>query len=127
MTWKMMRIKLNLKINATDWCNIVNEIGSMKCNNSIRSIITMICLGSVVYNIWKEKNNRLFTYVKMDIDFLSNVIISGVKIHLMSLQVKDLAAGRRTAKEWDVKFKMNKNQTVKEYLAKADQVVFMQW
>ncbi|GKC02771.1 reverse transcriptase zinc-binding domain-containing protein [Tanacetum coccineum] len=115
--WKRLLIKLKLRSKATDWNSIIKEIGETHCNNSIGSVVRRICLGAVVYNIWKERNNRIFTSEEMSVDCLFKVIVTGIKIHLMSLQVKDTAATRRIAEEWDVKFNKCRNLSFKECLA----------
>ncbi|GKC94242.1 hypothetical protein Tco_1159684, partial [Tanacetum coccineum] len=43
--WKMLLLKLKLIIYATDWNEIVKEIGKMKCNNSIDSLFKALVNG----------------------------------------------------------------------------------
>ncbi|PWA58432.1 reverse transcriptase domain, Reverse transcriptase zinc-binding domain protein [Artemisia annua] len=64
-----------------------------------------ISLGVVVYNIWKERNERIFTGEKKDADCLYKVTTDGIKLQLMSLQVKNSNAVRMITLEWDVKFR----------------------
>ena len=62
-------------------------------------------LGAVVYHIWKERNWRIFTDDKKDEDCLFKVVINGIKLQLMSLQVRKSNAVNKNAKEWDVNLK----------------------
>ncbi|PWA45692.1 Phytosulfokine [Artemisia annua] len=102
---KKLLQKLRLKVQASNWNDIVKEIGNMKCNNSIGSVLRRISLGAVVYNIWKERNGRIFIGEKKDADCLFKVITDGIKKQLMSLQVKNSNAVNIVAYEWDVKFR----------------------
>ncbi|PWA61128.1 ankyrin repeat-containing domain, PGG domain protein [Artemisia annua] len=87
--WRKLLHKLKLKVQANHWNDIVKEIGNMKCNNSIGSVLRRISLGEVVYNIWKERNERIFTGEKKDTECLLKLIIDGIKLHLQGLGGKE--------------------------------------
>ncbi|GJZ05406.1 hypothetical protein Tco_0538681 [Tanacetum coccineum] len=103
--WKEMQTKMTIKVKAADWDDIVKETGDMQSNNSIQSVLRRFCLAGTIYNIWKERNSRLFSDMKMDENNLLKVIINGIKYQLQSLQVKNSMDVKNVAEEWEIKFK----------------------
>ena len=58
--WEKVKVKLNLKCNAMEWNDIMDEVSKMYNGDSIESIIRRLGLAASVYLIWQERNNRLF-------------------------------------------------------------------
>ncbi|GKC79386.1 N-terminal acetyltransferase B complex auxiliary subunit NAA25 isoform X3 [Tanacetum coccineum] len=46
---------------SNNWDVLIDQYARSVCNNSIGSILRSIVLSTAVYNIWKERNTRLFT------------------------------------------------------------------
>ena len=62
----------------------------------------ILILAAVVYNIWKERNGRIFREMTNSCEDVYKCIVETVKNRLMSLTVKESMAVRRMEKVWGV-------------------------
>ena len=85
-----------------DWQNLIQLMISKMNNNSIASIIGKIGIAACVYNIWKERNFRIFQNIqRTELVVLSN-IKEDVKWKIMSLKMKNSTAVRRFLDRWSI-------------------------
>ncbi|GJY35448.1 hypothetical protein Tco_0420826 [Tanacetum coccineum] len=59
----------------------------------------------VVYNIWQERNHRIFRGEKSDSNALITKINESIRLKLMNISVKDSNAVRIVAETWGIQFK----------------------
>ncbi|GJW75402.1 hypothetical protein Tco_0134772 [Tanacetum coccineum] len=67
---------------------IIQKMANLQCNTSIWSILNRIILACIVYHIWKERNERVFTLMDKDAKTVLQVLNDQVRLQLMSLRMK---------------------------------------
>ncbi|GKF52255.1 reverse transcriptase zinc-binding domain-containing protein, partial [Tanacetum coccineum] len=58
--WAKIKEKAGIQTTKWEWDEIVEEMTTMYCGNSIDSIIRRISFAADVYLIWQERNWRIF-------------------------------------------------------------------
>ena len=81
---------------------------SQKFNKSIKSILRRIGLAACVYYIWNERNKRVFTNEKQDVEVLINTIVNHIRLKLSSLNVKESLQVANVCKKWNVTMNLKK-------------------
>ncbi|GJT28060.1 hypothetical protein Tco_0908335 [Tanacetum coccineum] len=79
---------------------VINQ--DMHYNNSIKSILTKIGLAACVYNIWRERNLRIFQNAKRKEEDIAKIIMEDIKWKLASLTVKKSKSAVKIYKKWDI-------------------------
>ncbi|GKB12806.1 hypothetical protein Tco_0846729 [Tanacetum coccineum] len=87
---------------SNSWDALIDQYARSVCNNSIGSILRRILLATVVYNIWKERNTRLFTGEVKDGKTVQIIITESVKLQLLGLKVKKSTNVDKVASNWNV-------------------------
>ncbi|GJY04654.1 hypothetical protein Tco_0370594 [Tanacetum coccineum] len=95
---KMMQVQSN----TAGWDNIINEFADMPNKSSVWSIVRRLCLASVVYYIWGERNNRVFRDEVCNWEVVLEMICETVRLKLIGLTVKNTKAVQLVAKKWNV-------------------------
>ncbi|PWA45425.1 glutamine synthetase type I [Artemisia annua] len=85
--------------------------------NSIGSVIRRTGLAASVYLIWQERNWRLFSDQKMNVDELYKQFYETIRMRLLSLKVKPSKAVIQVQQEWDMQ--STKKQSKKGALKSA--------
>nr|GEV30854.1 hypothetical protein [Tanacetum cinerariifolium] len=80
--------KMNWSNIPNDWKDIIGKLADLSCNNNIRSALRRILLATAVYQIWKERNARIFTNKKANADNVLQKIIECIILQLQSLKVR---------------------------------------
>ncbi|PWA87259.1 reverse transcriptase zinc-binding domain-containing protein [Artemisia annua] len=106
--WAIMKKKCSDNDLPNEWDLIIHELSIMPKSNNISKILIKLFLAATVYHIWTERNYRLFQDKSQDSKTVGRIICENTRLKLMSLRVKDTAATRRIAKEWDVKLNTHK-------------------
>ena len=81
---------------------LIDQCAIGPCNNTISSVLSRIGLATVVYQIWKERNARLFTGAVTDKERLLKIIEGNIKMQLRSLKVKKSAQVLSVAQRWNI-------------------------
>ncbi|GJY56942.1 hypothetical protein Tco_0456057 [Tanacetum coccineum] len=87
-----------------EWVDTVSHM-DVGHGRTIKSVVSRIVFGAVIYYIWQERNKRCFTQKKRSAQALCGIILDIPKMRLISLHVKNSANVREVARDWDVKFK----------------------
>nr|GEU31376.1 reverse transcriptase zinc-binding domain-containing protein [Tanacetum cinerariifolium] len=69
----------DIKHNSFDLMNIIQFLIDDGNGYNIKSIIKRIAFAASIYNIWQERNGRIFMVVKRDCDEVFNNIVDKVK------------------------------------------------
>ncbi|GJS95855.1 reverse transcriptase zinc-binding domain-containing protein [Tanacetum coccineum] len=69
--WSLMKKKSSSETLPDKWEDILATMTQLKHNRSIKSVLRRIIIVACVYFIWNERNKRLFTNDKRDINDLS--------------------------------------------------------
>ena len=97
-----LQVKKGLQLIASKWNLIIDELAEKPNGNSIGSIVRRLCLGAAVYNIWRERNYRIFREEKRCWQNVLSDIIDTVRLRLMGLSVKDTQAVKQVSSQWNV-------------------------
>ncbi|GJT61235.1 hypothetical protein Tco_1004768 [Tanacetum coccineum] len=108
VTWGKTKIRNKLKSKVilgdvtNEWDAILTRMTTMACNNSIMSVLRTIVIASRVYNIWNERNKRLFENEKRSYGEVLLMIINNVRMKLASLTVKSSNTVDEVSKTWQI-------------------------
>ncbi|GJX29898.1 hypothetical protein Tco_0237977 [Tanacetum coccineum] len=99
--WEALKIRIHGNDIPNDWNSLVNIMSRRFHNRSIKSILSKIVFGAAVYVVWQERNRRLFTSVKRNVnDLLENLGYVNLRWHWEGLRwVKFL--GIVSHERWD--------------------------
>ncbi|GKB34304.1 RNA-directed DNA polymerase, eukaryota, reverse transcriptase zinc-binding domain protein [Tanacetum coccineum] len=97
--WKKLKVMMQFQSHTTGWDDIINELAEMPNKSSIWSIVRRLCLASVVYCIWRERNNRVFRDEICNWKVVLEMICETVRLRLMGLTVKNSKAVQQVAKK----------------------------
>ncbi|GJU93876.1 hypothetical protein Tco_1318632 [Tanacetum coccineum] len=75
----------------------------IKSNNNIWSILRRLVFGVVVYDIWQERNARVFGKDARKEEVLFKEIVETLKLKLMNLLVKESKEVKSVELIWDIK------------------------
>ncbi|GKA59380.1 hypothetical protein Tco_0758693 [Tanacetum coccineum] len=86
VNWGKLKFLKNIKGAdiPNDWLNIIDMMANKFQNKSIKSVLSKIVLGAVV---WQERNKRQFTNEKRTVEDLSGIILNIVRLKLSSIKV----------------------------------------
>ena len=73
-------------------------------NNSFKSVLGKTGIAACVYNVWKERNMRLFQNSQRSEEDITSSIKEDLKWKIMSLKLKNTANVRRILKNWNVPY-----------------------
>lgn len=105
--WSEFKKKIEQTTLPDIWDDIVSHMISQKFNKSIRSILRRVGLAACVYFIWNERNKRMFTNEKNDVDVFTT-IVNYLRLKLSSLHVKDSIQVAEICKKWKVVMNIKK-------------------
>ncbi|GJY03088.1 RNA-directed DNA polymerase, eukaryota, reverse transcriptase zinc-binding domain protein [Tanacetum coccineum] len=100
--WEDLKDRMEKRDLSNSWDALIDQYARSVCNNSIGSILRRILLATVVYNIWKERNTRLFTGEVKDGKTVQIIITESVKLQLLGLKVKKFTNVDKVASNWNV-------------------------
>ncbi|GJR52155.1 hypothetical protein Tco_1402676 [Tanacetum coccineum] len=96
IVWKTNNGKLvDFTVNGTRWNDIIQALIDSGNGNNINSVIRRLILATNVYNIWSERNRRIFLDEKRSGEEVFKIIINVVKNKLSGLIVKDSYAVKK--------------------------------
>nr|GFC44858.1 reverse transcriptase zinc-binding domain-containing protein [Tanacetum cinerariifolium] len=75
----------------------------IKSNNNIWSILRRLVFGVVVYDIWQERNARVFGKDARKAEVLFKEIMETLKLKLMNMMVKESKEVNSVELIWDIK------------------------
>ena len=85
-----------------EWVHLIQSMISNMDNNKITSVLGKIGVAACVYNIWRERNQRLFQNVQRSEEILINIIKEDLKWKLIMLRMKNSANVRRILNKWNI-------------------------
>ena len=100
--WTTLKGMFHMDQVGDDWNGIVGCLMSMHQKNNIKSVPSKIGTATCVYNVWHERNLRLFQDEHKDEETLIKIVKNEIKWKLMSLNVKKSAAVMLTYLKWNI-------------------------
>ena len=104
--WQYVRSKAGLSSTSVVWEDIVNEFFSFAKKNSIKSVVAKLILASAVYCIWQERNARLFKKVKKPAKEVIDLILSTVRLKLVTCKYRKTRRVEQFLTAWDLPFSL---------------------
>ncbi|GKF38004.1 hypothetical protein Tco_0114762, partial [Tanacetum coccineum] len=86
--------------NSLDLESIIQSLSNSKNGNNIRSITRRLLFNASIYNIWKERNGRIFRDNKRSCAEVYKSIEEMIKNKLLGLIFKDSVAVREIEGKW---------------------------
>ncbi|GJX75025.1 hypothetical protein Tco_0313620 [Tanacetum coccineum] len=80
-----------------------DEVFTSQCNSVVRRLI----LAASVYNIWQERNGRIFKDVKRSSEEVFKCVVEVVKNRLIGLTLKDSSAVKNVENKWMISCKID--------------------
>ncbi|GKC64124.1 hypothetical protein Tco_1096722 [Tanacetum coccineum] len=70
-----------MKVNATNWNDIVLEISKWKSKRSVWDTVRRLCFAAAVCHVWQERNRRVFGNADRSKDDLFKILELECEIH----------------------------------------------
>ena len=102
--WDLIKGRSYIHTLKPNWSNNIEQMATNN-SNTIKSVVSRLVFGSLVYFTWQERNKRQFTNEKRSSQELANIIMDTVKMRLIGLKVLNSANVQMVAKDWDITFK----------------------
>ena len=102
--WDLIKGRSYNHALKTKWSDNIEQMATNN-SNTIKSVVSILVFGSLVYFTWQERNKRQFTNEKRSSQELANIIMDTVKMRLIGLKVLNSANVQMVAKDWDITFK----------------------
>ena len=80
----------------------------MEIISRFKSVVRRLILAASVYNVWKERNGRLFRDAKRSSDEVFKNIVDTMKNRLVELIVKESCDVRKMQSKWGISCKRAK-------------------
>ncbi|PWA46891.1 reverse transcriptase domain, Reverse transcriptase zinc-binding domain protein [Artemisia annua] len=100
--WGKVKGLAEISGQGTNWHQIINDMVNSGNGNNIMSVVRRLLLAASVYDIWKERNGRIFRDVTRSSEDVFKGIMETVKTRLMSLTVRESVAVRRMESLWGI-------------------------
>ncbi|XP_059629994.1 uncharacterized protein LOC132272951 [Cornus florida] len=102
--WTFIQTRCGFHISPSSWEQFIGWVSFHWKGKSTFSSnsISIMCLASLVYNIWIEQNRRIFQKKAISANSLLHITLDSVRSKLLTSRILDLKDPRRTAAEWDL-------------------------
>ncbi|GJY45431.1 RNA-directed DNA polymerase, eukaryota, reverse transcriptase zinc-binding domain protein [Tanacetum coccineum] len=84
--------------------DIVKVISDERSNNRIGVVINKLIVAATVYNVWQERNQRIFRKEYRTAEDICKTVYEQVKSKLMTLKVKKSVNVIKEASKWDLQW-----------------------
>ncbi|GKC65566.1 hypothetical protein Tco_1098164 [Tanacetum coccineum] len=94
------------------WHDILDTMSKIPCNKSIMSILRRIVLAACVYDIWNERNSKLYGNGKKSYKDLLKTTVNSLRMKLASLTVRNSSRVTEVSKQWQVIMNIRKEREI---------------
>ncbi|XP_071739584.1 uncharacterized protein [Rutidosis leptorrhynchoides] len=101
LVWHRMCALIQLDM-VDDWKLCRDVLIPVANRNSSTVVVAKLCYAATVYFIWQERNNRVFKRKAKSVEQLFEMIISNVRLKLMSILFKDSARVHQLKVDWQL-------------------------
>ncbi|KAJ0534651.1 hypothetical protein HanIR_Chr09g0422101 [Helianthus annuus] len=84
------------------WSDIVDWLCARAHQKRADTYVAKLLVAATAYNIWQERNARLFKNQLRPPETVSDVIIKSVRYKLMGAKLKDIVRVRKLLEEWEI-------------------------
>ncbi|PWA86245.1 zf-RVT domain-containing protein [Artemisia annua] len=106
--WRKVKDVAGISGQSNSLQDIVQQMIIMGNGNNINSVVRRLMLAACVYNLWKERNGRIFRDCRRNCEEVINGITGTVKNRLMGITVRDSKDVRAVESKWEVTLKRAK-------------------
>ncbi|GJU32844.1 reverse transcriptase zinc-binding domain-containing protein, partial [Tanacetum coccineum] len=103
--WRKVLTMTEIKVFEYEWKEVIQTLIQAGTGNSINSVVRRLIFAASVYNIWVERNRRIFQDKKMTDDEVFKRIIGVVKSKLTGLTVRNSSAVQKMEDKWKISCK----------------------
>ncbi|GJX73970.1 RNA-directed DNA polymerase, eukaryota, reverse transcriptase zinc-binding domain protein [Tanacetum coccineum] len=96
--WYAVKVKGYLKNFKSEWMDTINYM-AVGHGRNIKSVVSRVVFGAIVYYIWQEINKRCFSQERRSVKDLCDIMMDIVKLRLLSLKVKSSSNVKQVAKD----------------------------
>ncbi|XP_071699647.1 uncharacterized protein [Rutidosis leptorrhynchoides] len=100
--WDKVLDKVRIPIGSYKWKSILVYMSQFAGRNSARCIVAKLCFAATVYVIWQERNYRIFRRVHRTPDQVFEVIVSNIRLKLMTIKFKPSSYVERLKVDWQL-------------------------
>ncbi|XP_071712571.1 uncharacterized protein [Rutidosis leptorrhynchoides] len=98
--WRMVQQMMILDIRSNDWHGVVDCVTPLASRNLAHVLVSKLCLAATIYDLWLERNNRIFKKVFRTEKQVFDAIFSNVRLQLMTIQFKSSSNVTRIREIW---------------------------
>lgn len=99
--WDHVKLLAKLENAPSSLSSLVLFFQGIPLSKSIWSIIRRLVVGAIIYNIWQERNFRLFKNISRPTNDVIVIIKKNVRMRLIGLKIKKSANVFEAANIWD--------------------------
>nr|XP_043630018.1 uncharacterized protein LOC122601315 [Erigeron canadensis] len=111
--WNLVRPLAMFQHVSCSWENILQAI--LADNPKLaRMVIGKLLVAAMTYFIWQEQNNRLLTPNERTVNQMQDLIVSTVRLKLVTLKIKRKTQGRRILEAWNIPKIIDKGEDCEE-------------
>ncbi|GJR32769.1 hypothetical protein Tco_1109001 [Tanacetum coccineum] len=100
--WRKVSAMADIDHQGYDLTHIIQSLINAGNGNNIRSVIRRMAFSACVYNIWQERNGRIFKDAKRSGEEVFKCIVEVIKHKLLGITVKDSKAVKDVEAKWMV-------------------------
>ncbi|XP_059630110.1 uncharacterized protein LOC132273095 [Cornus florida] len=102
--WNFLQARCGFYILPSNWSELVHWAAHhWRGNNQAQcNSVSKFALSSLVYNVWTERNKRLFKKKRLSANSLLHMTLEPVRLKLMSSTFTESIHTRRLTVEWDL-------------------------
>ncbi|XP_071687098.1 uncharacterized protein [Rutidosis leptorrhynchoides] len=100
--WDVMRSHIEYDITGSCWKDFLVAILPTATRNSAKCIVAKLLFSAAIYFIWQERNCRFFRSGKRNHEKVVKVIMSTVRLKLLSIKWKDTDQAKHMKDKWKI-------------------------
>uniref|UniRef100_A0A251VET6 Putative reverse transcriptase zinc-binding domain-containing protein n=1 Tax=Helianthus annuus TaxID=4232 RepID=A0A251VET6_HELAN len=100
--WTLIRDKGGMNSVSPIWSEVVHWLNARSLQKRANIYVAKLLVAATAYNIWQERNARLFKNQLRPPETVSDVILKTVRYKLMGAKLKDTVRVRKILEEWEI-------------------------
>ncbi|XP_059635631.1 uncharacterized protein LOC132277803 [Cornus florida] len=102
--WSFIQSRCGIHIHPNSWQYLITWASHHWRNNNgfYSNSVAKLALSSLVYNIWMERNRRIFKKNFLSQNALLQQVLDRIRQKLLSSQLTDSLSSRRIIEEWEL-------------------------
>ena len=105
--WSRLQVKCGFQSLDLNWRNLVSWLSQEWKSRNLKTISWKLCLASMVFNIWRERNNRLHNRTANSANNIKDKIEDMIRLKMTTFNgVKDTMKNREIAMVWNLPAKI---------------------